>query len=178
VSKVNRKIIFTGPVGVGKTTAITTVSDGEALSTEELPTDETLDRKATTTVAMDYGVLELLDHSRVHLYGTPGQERFDFMWDILTRGGMGLVLLIDNARPDPVADLQFYLDRFKGFIEQTHVVIGITRMDEQPRPGVEYYHQYLREHARHAAIFDVDARNRQDVLILLQALLYTIESPT
>jgi signal recognition particle receptor subunit beta len=176
MSRVNRKIIFTGPVGVGKTTAITTVSDGEALSTEERPSDETLQFKATTTVAMDYGVLELLDDSRVHLYGTPGQERFDFMWDILTQGGMGLVLLIDNARPDPVADLQFYLDRFKDFIQKTHLVIGVTRMDEKPRPGVEFYHRYLPEHARGAAIFDVDARNRQDVLILLQALLYVIDT--
>ncbi len=176
MSTVNRKIIFTGPVGVGKTTAITSVTDGEALYTEETPTDETRMRKASTTVAMDYGVLELLDKSRVHLYGTPGQERFDFMWDILVQGGMGLVLLIDNARPDPVADLQFYLDRFKDFIAKTHVVIGITRMDEQPRPGVEYYQQFLGEHARGAAIFDVDARNRQDVLILLQSLLYIIET--
>ena len=57
----------------------------------------TVHRKGQTTVAMDYGTLQLDAQTKVHLYGTPGQERFDFMWEILAQGGLGLVLLLDNC---------------------------------------------------------------------------------
>lgn len=83
----NHKIIFTGPVGAGKTTAITSISDVPTLRTDEIASDMTKNRKSETTVAMDYGILNLGNGERVHLYGTPGQERFNFMWDILTEGG-------------------------------------------------------------------------------------------
>ena len=75
-----RKIIFAGPVGAGKTTAIDTISDIPVVSTEQAASDEVALRKSNTTVAMDYGVLNLDDGLRVHLYGAPGQDCFDFMW--------------------------------------------------------------------------------------------------
>lgn len=78
----NHKIIFTGPVGTGKTTAISSISDSPVIRTDEQASDMTKDRKQETTVAMDYGVMILGDNERIHLYGTPGQERFSFMWDI------------------------------------------------------------------------------------------------
>src|SRR5690606_3823761 len=77
------KILFTGPVGAGKTTAITSLSDTPPVLTESLASDGTMRRKPTTTVALDYGVMRLSVKDQLHLYGTPGQERFDFMWDIL-----------------------------------------------------------------------------------------------
>ncbi|MET0055955.1 MAG: ATP/GTP-binding protein, partial [Candidatus Thiodiazotropha sp. 6PLUC10] len=120
------KIIFSGPVGAGKTTAITTISDIAPVSTDELATDMTRSRKNGTTVAMDYGLIKLQDNEQIHLYGTPGQERFDFMWEILTQGGIGLVLLISNQRPDPFRDLHFFLNAFKEFIAQGKVVVGVT----------------------------------------------------
>ena len=73
------KIIFTGPVGAGKTTAITSISDVPLIKTDEAASDMTKQRKAETTVAMDYGIMNLKDNEKIHLYGTPGQERFDFM---------------------------------------------------------------------------------------------------
>lgn len=103
----NYKIIFTGPVGAGKTTAIGSLSDDAPLSTDENASDMTRERKPRTTVALDYGVMKLDGKEKIHLYGTPGQERFDFMWDILTEGGIGLVLLLNNSRPDPFKDMRF-----------------------------------------------------------------------
>ena len=100
------KVLFTGPVGAGKTTAIRTISDNLPMMTDVSATDETKDRKPQTTVAMDYGVIRLGRNEVVHLYGTPGQERFDFMWEILQEGALGLVVLVDNARPSPIADLE------------------------------------------------------------------------
>ncbi|MEI2574272.1 ATP/GTP-binding protein, partial [Pseudomonas aeruginosa] len=76
------KIIFTGPVGVGKTTAIAAISDEALAQTDASASDMTLDRKRNTTVAMDYGAISLDEDTKVHLYGTPGQERFNFMWEI------------------------------------------------------------------------------------------------
>jgi signal recognition particle receptor subunit beta len=169
------KIIFAGPVGAGKTTAIGSISDIPVAQTEARATDETARRKANTTVAMDYGLLNLGDDSKIHLYGTPGQERFSFMWDILTIGGIGLVLLLDNAREDPLRDLEFYLDAFDGFVRKNDVVIGITRMDEKPRPGLYTYHTKLAELDRNVPIFEVDARERKDVKVLLTALLASLD---
>ncbi|MEW6646693.1 MAG: ATP/GTP-binding protein [Pseudomonadota bacterium] len=169
------KIIFTGPVGAGKTTAIGTISDIPVVSTEAAATDDTALRKANTTVAMDYGVLHLDGGAKVHLYGTPGQERFSFMWDILTVGGIGLVLLIDNGRDDPLADLEFYLKAFARFIEKNAVVIGITRMDSKPRPGLYSFHTKLAELQVRAPVFEVDARSRDDVRQLLLALLAVLD---
>ena len=104
------KIIFTGLVGAGKTTAIASISDAPPVSTDELATDTTRHRKPNTTVALDYGIMNLDGNERIHLYGTPGQERFNFMWDILSEGGIGLVLLVNNARPDPFKDMHFFLN--------------------------------------------------------------------
>lgn len=169
------KIIFTGPVGAGKTTAIGSISDIPVVGTEAAATDETALRKANTTVAMDYGVLNLDGGAKVHLYGTPGQERFSFMWDILTVGGIGLVLLIDNGREDPLADLEFYVKAFSRFIENNAVVIGVTRMDTKPRPGLYTFHTRLAELNVQAPVFEVDARSREDIKLLLLALLSVLD---
>lgn len=172
----HNKIIFSGTVGAGKSTAIAALSDIPPVSTEAVASDDTAKLKRTTTVAMDYGVLNLPDGEKVMLYGTPGQERFSFMWDILSEGGIGLVLLINNANPDPLADLQGYLNAFKDFISSTAVAIGVTHMDSAETPNLEDYRLKLAELGHHPvpAIFRVDARSRDDVAMLVKALLYTL----
>lgn len=169
------KIIFTGPVGAGKTTAIASISDIEPFQTEEFASDETKKMKANTTVALDYGLIKLEDGECIHLYGTPGQERFDFMWDILTEGGIGLILLLNNNNPDPVKDLEFYLNAFKDFISETSIAIGVTRMDDQPRPNLDDYHKVLEKHQLICPVFEVDARNAKDIIMLTMALLYSLD---
>ena len=171
----NFKIIFTGPVGAGKSTAISSVSSIPPVSTEELATDSTRARKSHTTVAMDYGVMSLGGGEKIHLYGTPGQDRFDFMWEILTQGGIGLVLLIDNVRPSPLDDLRFFIKAFGAFINQTQLVVGITRMDIKPYPTHGEYHRQLVESGLNVPVFEVDARERSDVSVLLEALLYSLD---
>ena len=171
----NYKIIFTGPVGAGKTTAISSISDKPPVKTDEMASDMAKNRKPETTVAMDYGMLNLNGGERIHLYGTPGQERFDFMWDILTTGGIGLVLLLDNTRSDPFKDMHFFLNAFKDFVDQTEVIIGVTQMDQQGGPGIEDYHMQLRGSGLNPPIFEVDARVKDDVSLLVQALLYSLD---
>ncbi|MGR9044938.1 MAG: GTP-binding protein [Gammaproteobacteria bacterium] len=169
------KIIFTGPVGAGKTTAIHSISDIPPIKTDASASDMTKTRKSATTVAMDYGVMNLSEGEKLHLYGTPGQERFDFMWDILTSGGIGLILLLDNTRADPFLDMRFFLDAFASFIADTNVAIGVTQMDLSSRPTIDEYHQKLTEIGLHPPVFSVDARVKNDVSLLIQALLYSLD---
>lgn len=169
------KLIFTGPVGAGKTTAISAISDVPVVTTDEQASDMTRDRKAATTVAMDFGTMKLAGGEQIHLYGTPGQERFNFMWEILTQGGIGLILLVDNSRDDPFADLRFFLDAFREFIAGHKVAIGVTRMDQSTSPSLAEYHKELRQQGIAAPCFEVDARRREDVVVLVQALLYSLD---
>jgi len=169
------KIIFTGPMGAGKTTAIQAVSEIAVVSTDARNLDRAANTKTTTTVAMDYGEISLDQGDRLRLYGTPGQQRFNFMWEILARGALGLVLLLDNTRSQPLADLALYLDDFAGLIEASGVVVGVTRTDIAATPSVDDYCDYLADLGRVIPVFAVDARNRDDVLMLLDNLLTILE---
>jgi uncharacterized protein len=169
------KIIFTGPVGAGKTTAINSISDLPPIKTDAAASDMTKSKKSATTVAMDYGVMNLPGGEKLHLYGTPGQERFDFMWDILVTGGIGLVLLLDNTRADPFVDMKFFLDAFDKFIGDTAVAVGVTQMDVSAKPAIEDYQVQLGGMGLKLPVFAVDARVRNDVSILIQSLLYSLD---
>ena len=175
MSIINRKIIFTGPVVAVKTTAIASISDITPIKTDEYASDMTKSRKPQTTVAMDYGLIRINDKEKVHLYGTPGQERFDFMWDILTKGGIGLILLLDNTRKDPFQDMRFYTNAFRAFIEKQQMVVGVTRMDIQRNPKLSDYRHYLESLSLNAPVFEVDARSGKDVTMLVQALLFSLD---
>lgn len=169
------KIIFTGPVGTGKTMAINSISDLPPIKTDAAANKMTKSKKSATTVAMDYGVMNLPGGEKLHLYGTPGQERFDFMWDILVTGGIGLVLLLDNTRPEPFVDMTFFLNAFDKFIGDTAVAVGVTKMDVSAKPTIEDYQVQLGGMGLKLPVFAVDARVRNDVSILIQSLLYSLD---
>ncbi len=169
------KIIFAGPVGSGKTTAISTLSDEPPVCTNQSATDMTKTRKSKTTVAMDYGTMTLDAKEKIHLYGTPGQERFNFMWDILTTNGLGLILLLDNTRRDPLNDMAFFVESFKDYINETSISIGITQTDIAPLLTMDRYQQKLKQLGFKSAIFEVDARSFNDMSQLVQALLFSID---
>ena len=103
------KIVFSGPMGAGKTQAISNLSDIPVVSTEVKNTDLQTNAKALTTVGMDYGELTLEGGMSIGLYGTPGQERFNFIWPILSQGALGVIILIDHSASDPIADWANYL---------------------------------------------------------------------
>lgn len=169
------KIVFAGPIGAGKTRAVKTLSDIEVVSTEAAATDGVKRLKAETTVAMDYGVMNLSNGDRVRLYGTPGQERFDFMWEILTENALGLVLLIDGSAPNPVADLRAYVSAFRAIIDKTSVVVGITHTswgDRVVRPQIA---AAMEEMGLPPTVMNADARERKDMVTLIKSLIYSLD---
>ncbi|WP_141397483.1 ATP/GTP-binding protein [Polaromonas sp. AER18D-145] len=170
-------ILFVGPVGAGKTQAIRTISDIDVVDTEADATDETALLKQNTTVAMDMGVMLLGAHDKVRLYGAPGQDRFDFMWDILLEQSRGVVLFIDHSRPNPVGDLAHYMEQLTRRMEGRvlPVVIGVTHTDMGGPANLDVYRDFLGEPAsitrRQAVpVLETDARNLHDVKTLLLAL--------
>lgn len=168
------KILFTGPMGAGKTTAIAAVSQTSVVSTDVANMDHS-SSKATTTVGLDYGEVRLDDGAVLRLYGTPGQERFRFMWEILAQGALGLIVLVDNSRPQPLEDMQIYLDNFRPLVERGSVVIGVGRAEEHPTPGLEDYYEYLAERGLMLPVLSVDVRLRENVLMLFDVLLSILE---
>jgi len=97
------------------------------------------------------------------------------MWDILAASGIGLILLLDNTRDDPLDDMSHYLNAFKDFISDREVVVGVNRYNEKSRPGLYSYHTRLKEHGMQAPVFEVDSRDRSDIKILMLALLAMLD---
>lgn len=171
----DHKIIVTGPVGAGKSTAIRTYSTSAVVDTDVGATDETQLLKAQTTVAMDYGTIQLDAETKIHLYGTPGQERFEFMWDILRQGSRGLIILVNAGAEDVAADLCFYLQAFASVLSTAPVVVGISHTDIHPDvPALKQQLQAVLD-AYHcdAPILETDPRQRKSVNRLIKAILFS-----
>lgn len=169
------KLLFSGPMGAGKTTAIAAISDSAPVRTEALNSDRGQHAKESTTVGFDYGEIALDGGDRLRLYGMPGQDRFRFMWQVASEGALGVVLLADNTRADPLADLALYVDSFRALAQRGAMVIGIGRLDEGTTQ-VDAYAQWLATQGLSLPVFAVDVRQRDDVLLLLDALLCQIEA--
>lgn len=168
------KIVFSGPMGAGKTQAIASLSDIPVVSTEVKNTDLHVNTKALTTVGMDYGELVLEGDINIGLYGTPGQERFNFIWPILSQGAMGVIILIDHTAQDPVADLANYLETFSK-IYTGRIVVGISQVDKMPERDFGIYHDWLTANNKNLPIFPVDMRKREDVLLLVDTIIASLE---
>lgn len=162
-------------MGAGKSTAIQCISEIPVINTDVRATDEVSLRKETTTVALDYGELTLADRQKISIYGTPGQERFNFMWEILAQGALGLIILIDNTAPDPLQELERYLDVFLEHIAENAIVIGVTRTDLKATPSLDAYHQRLAQRNLALPLFSIDARKREHIVMMIEALVAMLE---
>ncbi len=133
------KVVVSGPVGSGKSTFVRTLSETAIVDTDAFASEPI--GKDMTTVALDYGTLRL-DGQLLYLFGTPGQQRFDFMWDILTEGALGMVLLVRGDRPQDFPQARRQLDYLLSR-QAVPYVVGVTRQDKPPVWGPEEVALYL-----------------------------------
>lgn len=122
------RVVVTGTVGAGKSTFVRTASEIEVVEVERIATDEASLLKKNTTVAFDFGRLAIGSHMDLHIYGTPGQARFDFMWDILIKGAHAYILLVAANRPSGFHYAREILS-FMNQRVQVPMMIGLTHMD-------------------------------------------------
>ena len=119
----NYKIIVTGPFNSGKTQFIRTISDIEVVSTERKITTEDRGIKAETTVAMDYGRVTI-NGDTLYLYGTPGQTRFDFMWEILSDEMNAFIVLVDSTDLPSFPEAAEIVSQFTGYVNVPYIIIA------------------------------------------------------
>ena len=163
------KLVVAGPVGAGKTTFIQSLSEIPVVNTDEVSTEEI--GKETTTVAMDFGMLTL-DDVPLFLFGTPGQDRFDFMWEVLCEGALGLVLLVSGEHPKDFVHARNILEFVTSRISIPFVV-GVTRQDLskvwEPEDVADYFE------LEQSDVVGLNATSPTSSVYALIALLETIQ---
>ncbi len=123
------KIVVTGPFNAGKTEFIRTISEIEIVSTERKVTNPLAAVKEETTVAMDFGRVTLGD-KLLHLFGTPGQPRFDFLWEVLSKEMQGFIVLADSTTPESFDEVERILKLFQQYAAAPYLVVA-NRQDLQ-----------------------------------------------
>lgn len=116
------KMVVTGPFNSGKTEFIRSVSEIDVVSTEKKITSAAEKVKNTTTVAMDFGRITVDDDLVLYLFGTPGQRRFDFMWEILSEGMLGFIVMVDSTRPETFREARSILETFRAYAPTPYIV--------------------------------------------------------
>ncbi len=123
------KMVITGPFAAGKTEFIQSISEIDVVSTERKVTDYTRSIKQNTTVAMDFGRITVDEELVLYLFGTPGQKRFDFMWEILSEGMLGFVVMVDATKSETFREAQEIIQIFRGY-SQTPFVVAANKQDK------------------------------------------------
>ena len=167
------KMVVTGPFNSGKTEFIRSVSEIDVVSTERR-ISSAMERtiKDATTVAMDFGRITVDEDLILYLFGTPGQKRFDFMWEILSEGMLGFVVMVDSTRPETFREARSILQTFRAYAP-TPYVVAANKQDQKDA--------WDPEDMRHALRIDDNvkflpciATNRNSVKSVLLELLYGI----
>jgi len=166
------KMVVTGPFNAGKTEFIQSVSEIDVVSTERKISSEIERIKETTTVAMDFGRITVDNEMVLHLFGTPGQKRFDFMWEILSEGMLGFVVIIDSIRPETFREARKILETFRAYAP-TPYVVAANKQDCKDAWEIDDMRIALRLSSE-IKLLECVATDKDSVKNVLLELLYSI----
>ena len=167
------KMVVTGPFSAGKTEFIRSVSEIDVVSTErKISSAREKTVKESTTVAMDFGRITVDDDLVLYLFGTPGQRRFDFMWEILSEGMLGFVVMVDSTRPETFREARSILETFRAYAP-TPYVVAANKQDIKEAWEVEDMRHALRLDPK-VKFVPCIATDRESVKAILLELLYSI----
>ena len=166
------KIVVTGAFNSGKTTFVRNLC-GRILNTDRrLYLDRERGVKETTTVALDFGTVSI-DGKMLYIFGTPGQLRFSFMWDVLSRGMHGFILLVDSNDRDSIPIAKFIYRHFKSYGNHPHV-IGANKQDiENSLPPDDV--RLLLEIPENIPVLPVVSLDKSSVISVIRVLIREIE---
>jgi hypothetical protein len=168
------KMVITGPFSSGKTEFIKSISEIEVVSTEKGISEDTLESrvKEATTVAMDFGRITVDDDLVLYLFGTPGQRRFDFMWEILAEGMLGFVVMVDSSKPETFREAKSILETFRAYAP-TPYVVAANKQDHPEAWDAEDLRIALRIE-EDVKLLPCIAKDKESVKAVLLELLYSI----
>jgi small GTP-binding protein len=166
------KMVVTGPFNAGKTQFIRTVSEIDVVSTERKISSEAEKVKETTTVAMDFGRITVDEDLVLYLFGTPGQKRFDFMWEILSEGMLGFIVVVDSARPETFREARGILHTFRAYAP-TPYVVAANKQDMEDAWDVDDLRIALKLDDS-IKLLPTVASDKESVKTVLLELLYSI----
>jgi len=166
------KMVITGPFSAGKTEFIQSVSEIDVVSTERKISSDAERVKEDTTVAMDFGRITVDDDLVLYLFGTPGQRRFDFMWEILSEGMLGFVVLVDSVRPETFREAKHILEVFRSYAS-TPYVVAANKQDLPDAWSPEDVRIALKIE-KEVKVLGCVARDKETVKEVLLELLYSI----
>lgn len=169
------KMVVTGPFNAGKTEFIRSVSEIDVVSTErKISTSAEKTVKEATTVAMDFGRITVDDDLVLYLFGTPGQKRFDFMWEILSEGMLGFIVMVDSSRPETFREARSILETFRAYAP-TPYVVAANKQDMKEAWEIDDMRHALRLDTK-VKFLSCVATDRDSVKSVLLELLYSILS--
>jgi hypothetical protein len=166
------KMVVTGPFSAGKTQFISAVSEIDVVSTERRITSAAERVKETTTVAMDFGRITVGPDLVLYLFGTPGQRRFDFMWEILSEGMLGFIVLVDSTRPETFREAKRILETFESYAS-TPYVVAANKQDSEDAWDPEDLRIILRMKPD-IKVLPCVALDKESVKNILLELLYSV----
>ncbi|NDJ59626.1 MAG: ATP/GTP-binding protein [Chloroflexi bacterium] len=167
------KMVITGPFSSGKTQFIQSISEIDVVRTDERITgDAEQIEKESTTVAMDFGRITVDDDLVLYLFGTPGQRRFDFMWEILAEGMLGFVVMVDSTKPETFREAKSILETFRAYAP-TPYVVAANKQDLTDAWNVDDLRIALRIEEG-VKLLPCIANDKESVKDVLLELLYSI----
>lgn len=169
------KLVFMGEPGAGKSTCISAVSQIPVISTDVGCTDELSQLKDTTTVALDYGEMDIGQGERLLLYGLPGQLRFRYMFDVVREGLLGVVVLVDGSRAHALQGLDETLVAYAGELRALPCLVAVNKLAHPPQELRQACADLLRRHELVAPVMAVDARRRADVVRMFELLFLQLQ---